>query len=357
MLIATLDALDIKLSVSAAGASSSSDKPDNIAKSTLPFCLQAWFHCMTLCRCGQMGSAIVPWLRSVLDGYLVTIAFATVLQQTPTFLPCNTKYIAYPPSCFSLGTSLTGGTHQKRGLCAGFSRSATISSILMLVCLMLELMTGGFPHLRALWGDQIEPILANLPRNTGLCPPTGPPWVGDIVDADTAQRLHRHQLEHEGKPLPAHEYSEYNSSGSSPWWLQPIKLLHDDARHKESHIKYQFSLQYPCRSPLHVNHHPEFLDNTLCLHSRLACIQAVFWIRTLLQGGITVSTASQVGASTAAATAAAVVLEYTQSVLDSDYLAAWLALPTAEVLLWGMEDYPHDPAPGTAVGPGTSTGV
>ncbi|KAJ7677668.1 hypothetical protein B0H14DRAFT_2655957 [Mycena olivaceomarginata] len=212
----------------------------------------------------------------------------------------------------------------------------------------------GFPHLRVLWGDTPLP-----PPQHHFGVPTSPPWAGPVVDAATAEAERRNEIMRVGKSLPAHLYSEDSSPTPAWWWPANIKCLHCEASDKELYLKYKFRLRFPFRPQLHVGratHSVDYLHERMLLNARLeqkrphpksASSYAIFFLRTRLEDGITSSAAAQAGALTAAraadaAAAAAAALEYTQLLLDDDFLAAWLVRPVVDVALWGTAHDPRD---------------
>jgi hypothetical protein len=98
---------------------------------------------------------------------------------------------------------------------------------------------GGFPHLRALWGNTVPFPLPVDPRYFG--PPRGLPWVGPVIDAMFAGSSRDQQLIRAGKPLPAHKYSESLSPYASHWWPDSIRCLHRQASQEEQKLKDRFA--------------------------------------------------------------------------------------------------------------------
>ncbi|KAJ7055520.1 hypothetical protein C8F01DRAFT_1087830 [Mycena amicta] len=151
------------------------------------------------------------------------------------------------------------------------------------------------------------------------------------------------QLFWEGRPLPAHEYSEDSSPRSSWWWPASIASLYREASDEEAYLKYEFRLQFPFRPVTHpgrVMQSAEFLRQQTLLHAKLACSYAVFLLRTRLQEGITASAAASAAALATAATQVTV-----HSLLADNFLAAWLACPTIDVTLWGTGSDPRNRRP------------
>ncbi|KAJ6479821.1 hypothetical protein C8R45DRAFT_933609 [Mycena sanguinolenta] len=213
----------------------------------------------------------------------------------------------------------------------------------------------GFPQLLELWGDGPLP-----PLPTGPLPflgvPTWGPWVGTVVDeAHAKSALIRERL-HAGKSLPAHTYTEFSTPPVSPWWPPVIMALHADASQEEQEIKLSFDQKYPYRTRCrHLPSRdalvfpPGFLEDRKLLHHRLACTQAIFWIRTRVETGGTASAAALENAmpGARAAAAAAAEQEYTWDLLQDDYLAgwgtsrdprigSWAKLPTPSLGGWGL---------------------
>ncbi|KAJ7701648.1 hypothetical protein B0H14DRAFT_2648359 [Mycena olivaceomarginata] len=218
----------------------------------------------------------------------------------------------------------------------------------------------GFPHLRALWGDTPLP-----PPQRHLGVPTSPPWAGPVVDAAIAEGERRNKILRTGNSLPAHLYSEDSSPIPAWWWPMNIEHLHREAMDEELYLKYKFRLQFPFRPQIHVDRATqsvEFLHERMLLNARLAASYAIFFLRTRLKEGITSSAAALAGALAAAraadaAAAAAAALEHTQSLLDDEFLAAWLARPVADIALWGTAHDPRDvPLPPVNTGGWANTG-
>ncbi|KAJ7817254.1 hypothetical protein B0H14DRAFT_3474732 [Mycena olivaceomarginata] len=160
-------------------------------------------------------------------------------------------------------------------------------------------MQGGFPHLRALWGDAV-PFPLPVDR-TYFGPPRGPPWVGPIIDAVFADSIHEQNLMRQGKPLPAREYSEDTSPYASHWLL----------------------------------------------NTKLACFFGIFLLRTHLQEGFTASAAARAGAiafykKIEADEAVAIAATYIDTLMSDDFLAVWVARSTDNVHLWGTDDDPRN---------------
>ncbi|KAJ7864013.1 hypothetical protein B0H14DRAFT_3443819 [Mycena olivaceomarginata] len=145
--------------------------------------------------------------------------------------------------------------------------------------------------------------------------PTSPPWVGPVVDAAAAEAERRNNMLRTGNSLPAHLYSEDSSPIPAWWWPVNIKQLHREAMDEET-----------------------FLHERMLLNARLATSYAIFFLRTQLTEGITSSAAARVGELAAAraaddAAAAAAALQHIQSLLNDEFLAAWLVQPVSIPLL------------------------
>ncbi|KAJ7302605.1 hypothetical protein DFH08DRAFT_826486 [Mycena albidolilacea] len=199
----------------------------------------------------------------------------------------------------------------------------------------------GFPHLFALWGGNPPPP----PPHPLFATPTWVPWARPVFDAAAAEGEHMNELLREGRALPAHEYSEDSSPQSLWWWPASIKSLHGEASDEELYLKYIFRLRFPFRPVIHpgrTTQSAKFVHAQTLLHAQLTSSYAVFLLHTRLQEGITVSAAAHAGAlaTIRAADAAAATKEYSDSLLADDFLAAWIACPTTDVLLWGTD---HDP--------------
>ncbi|KAJ7050146.1 hypothetical protein C8F01DRAFT_1264414 [Mycena amicta] len=197
----------------------------------------------------------------------------------------------------------------------------------------------GFPHLLALWGDSPVPPSLHSPSRPLFGTPSCSPWAGPVVDVAAAEARYIDQLVWEGRPLPAHEFSEDNSPRSSWWWPASIVSLHREASDEESYLKYKFRLQFPFRPMIHpgrANQSAEFLRQRRLLHGQLACSYAVFLLRTHLQEGITACGATRTAALAAATT------RYMDTLLADNFLAAWLACPTIDVMRWGTANDPRD---------------
>ncbi|KAJ7694453.1 hypothetical protein B0H14DRAFT_2651016, partial [Mycena olivaceomarginata] len=188
------------------------------------------------------------------------------------------------------------------------------------------------PDLLALWGGRSPPAPATPPAflHTNLAPE---------ARAEIAQR------KHEGQPLPAHVYTEYSSPYESPWWPQSVQKLFGDAKAEERSLKLAFVLKYHVLHPDRNSEPPAFLHEHNLLLARLACTHAVFFLRVSLQQGMTAGAAARAGAvvstraeELAAGTRAAAVYAY--SLMQDNYLSAWLDHPYLEVYLWGTV---HDP--------------
>ncbi|KAJ7728454.1 hypothetical protein B0H14DRAFT_2640707 [Mycena olivaceomarginata] len=195
--------------------------------------------------------------------------------------------------------------------------------------------------------------------------PTSPPWAGPVVDAAIAEGERRNKILRTGNSLPAHLYSEDSSPIPAWWWPMNIEHLHREAMDEELYLKYKFRLQFPFRPQIHVDRATqsvEFLHERMLLNARLAASYAIFFLRTRLKEGITSSAAALAGALAAARTAdaaaaAAAALEHTQSLLDDEFLAAWLARPVADIALWGTAHDPRDvPLPPVNTGGWANTG-
>ncbi|KAJ6475389.1 hypothetical protein C8R45DRAFT_935017 [Mycena sanguinolenta] len=121
---------------------------------------------------------------------------------------------------------------------------------------------GGFPGLRALWGDAFPSL---LPTRAGSYwgPPTGPPFVGPIVDTMSAAFVETIERAKAGKPPFAHNYCEIESPNTiSAWWPQAITLLYREASKEEQAIKGCFARMFPYHPVVHpdrANRTPKFL--------------------------------------------------------------------------------------------------
>jgi hypothetical protein len=58
------------------------------------------------------------------------------------------------------------------------------------------------------------------------------------MDAANAEAERKNRLLHEGRSLPAHDYSEETSPTPSWWWPANIKRLHSEASDEELYLKY-----------------------------------------------------------------------------------------------------------------------
>ncbi|KAJ7851617.1 hypothetical protein B0H14DRAFT_3451196 [Mycena olivaceomarginata] len=205
----------------------------------------------------------------------------------------------------------------------------------------------GFPDLLALWDDTPLPP---PPPHSYFCTPTWPPWAGPVVDAANERGAQIAQWKREGRPLPAHVYSEASSPFDSPWWPPPVQRLFGEARAEERRLKLAFVLKYHVLHPDRDSQPPSFLHHRSLLLGSLACAQAIFLLRTHLQEGVTAAAAACAGAiagaaedhAAASARAAAV---YTYSIMQDNFLSAWLAQPYMHVCLWGTVHDPRTPPP------------
>ncbi|KAJ6488779.1 hypothetical protein C8R45DRAFT_929487 [Mycena sanguinolenta] len=197
---------------------------------------------------------------------------------------------------------------------------------------------GGFPFLRAIWGDNFPEPLPNRIKDFG--PPQGAPWYGPAIDAFEAD-CDRYQL----------QYCEIYSPDFSHWWPDSIKHLHRQASREEQQLKDHLARLFPYHPDVHPERAaraPKFLAANIRLNAQLACSQAIFFIRTFVQEQITAGQAARAGktefyrqieAPAAAATAAA----YTKSLFSDEFLGAWLNRPEEDISLWGTSNDPRDP--------------
>jgi hypothetical protein len=129
--------------------------------------------------------------------------------------------------------------------------------------------------------------------------------------------VHKQKLMREGKPLPARAYSEDTLPYTSHWWPESVKILHREALREEDCLKNDFRRLFPCQSIVHPDRAAQS-DNFRCASrllntklgnlnscpvrtslthgSLIACSFAIFFLRTRLQQGITVSAAARAGA-------------------------------------------------------------
>ncbi|KAF7336338.1 hypothetical protein MVEN_02182300 [Mycena venus] len=198
-------------------------------------------------------------------------------------------------------------------------------------------MSRGFPRLLALWGD--APLLPP-PPHPYLSIPTWPPWAGPIVNADQEAGAEIAQWKHEGRPLPAHIYTEHSSPYDSPWWPRSVQRLFGEAQVEERSLRLAFVLKYHVLHPDRDSQPLAFLHERNLLLARLTCAHAVFFLRVRLRIGVTTSAAARTGAivgacaeELAAGTRAAAVYAY--SLMQDEYLSAWLDRPYMDVFQWG----------------------
>ncbi|KAJ6528206.1 hypothetical protein B0H19DRAFT_1275000 [Mycena capillaripes] len=216
----------------------------------------------------------------------------------------------------------------------------------------------GFPGLCALQ-DEFFGVQEN--RAYSVFDPTSPFWTSPLFLSHQGDARAKAHLSRNGLPIPAHTYSEFTSPEVSFWWTPAVRSLHNDTYYEERRIKHSFSRQYPNCSlsrpphPDRIQHTPVFLRDQYLLHARLACCQAIFWIRACIEAGVTAATlalqhatAAALAAEAAAADAAAT--QYTECLLADGLLAASLGRPVSEVSLWGTAEDPRNPPPPQPLG-------
>ncbi|KAJ7804611.1 hypothetical protein B0H13DRAFT_1930685 [Mycena leptocephala] len=217
----------------------------------------------------------------------------------------------------------------------------------------------GFPGLRALHPD-CPPPPPNRPL-MGL--PNYPPWASPILDAANAEAMALHQRLHNGLPPPAHEYSEESSPMPAFSWSPVVKRLQADASYEESRIKLNFFGRYPAFHPDRLVQSSRFIDDTRFLHGQLACCQAIFFRRCVVEEAVTSAIDAQAGAIVAARNEAEIQAglysEYhlshffgrfaqllaVQSLLTDEYLSTWLSESILSISDWGTADDSRNPPP------------
>ncbi|KAJ7686440.1 hypothetical protein B0H14DRAFT_2654289 [Mycena olivaceomarginata] len=234
------------------------------------------------------------------------------------------------------------------------------SDVLAMVTNVTRHMHRGFPHLLALWGATPLPP-PPPPPHPYFCTPTWLPWAGPVVDTANESSAQIAQWKREGRALPAHIYSEHSSPFDSPWWPAPIQKLFGKARAEEHRVNLAFVLKYHVLHPDRNSQPPAFLHQHSLLLARLTCTYAIFFLRTRLQEHVTAATAPRAGAILAArreqaAAGARAAAVYTYSLMQDDFLSAWLTRPSMDVYLWGtvhdLRTLPPPPAPSVMWGGG-----
>ncbi|KAJ7811187.1 hypothetical protein B0H13DRAFT_1926880 [Mycena leptocephala] len=197
----------------------------------------------------------------------------------------------------------------------------------------------GFPGLRALHPD-CPPPPPNCPL-MGL--PNYPPWASPTLDATNAEAMALHRRLHNGLPPPAHEYSEESSPMPAFSWSPVVKQLQADASYEESRIKLNFFGRYPAFHPDRLVQSSRFIDDTRFLHGQLACCQAIFFRRCVVEEAVTSAIDAQAGAIVAARNEAEI--QAVQSLLTDEYLSTWLSESILSISDWGTADDSRNPPP------------
>ncbi|KAJ7040785.1 hypothetical protein C8F04DRAFT_1253701 [Mycena alexandri] len=179
-----------------------------------------------------------------------------------------------------------------------------------------------FPHLRALFDSNLPPFSE---------------WATSqvIIDADRRAR---------DAASAAHTFSELSTPDWSPHWPNHILLMHTEMSGETSILKFYFRFQYPVKPPHPARVHltDAFLRNRANLYAHLACSYAVFLIRRHRQLDIDAEAAALAARAAVEAEAAAVeAAMFLTSLVQDDYLGAWLCLSSAEVETLGIAPEPQ----------------
>ncbi|KAJ7808111.1 hypothetical protein B0H14DRAFT_2609129 [Mycena olivaceomarginata] len=186
-------------------------------------------------------------------------------------------------------------------------------------------------------------------------------------DGEITRALRIDQLQREGKSPPYQECRENGSPHNSWWWPSAIRQLYRETEAEQRGIDLAFQKLHPLHSRQPLD--SQFLLDQSRLHQRLACSEGVFYMRTLVQEGVTAGAASQAGSLAAfsaadtafraaeARAAAARTQEAIECLLKTEYLAGWLAHTEDSIHSWGTVDDPRNssPPPGWGTG-GWGTG-
>ncbi|KAJ7328004.1 hypothetical protein DFH08DRAFT_816165 [Mycena albidolilacea] len=174
-------------------------------------------------------------------------------------------------------------------------------------------------------------------------------------DGEITHALRIDQLQREGKSPPYQECRENRSPHNSWWWPSAIRQLYRETEAEQRGIDLAFQKLHPLHSHQPLN--SQFLLDQSRLHQRLACSEGVFYMRTLVQEGVTAGAASQAGSLAAfsatdaafraaeARAAAARTQEAIECLLKTEYLAGWLAHTEDSIHSWGTVDDPRNSSP------------